>query len=85
MLKYEVVVFWSDEDDAFVTFAPELPGCMAHGETREAALENIQEVMGNWVDIALETGKPVPDPNRIRVDFWPDYGDKRAAVLEAAG
>ena len=85
MLKYEVVIFWSDEDDLFVTFAPELPGCMAHGETREEALENIQEVMGNWVDIARETGRPLPEPNRIRLDFWPDCAGMPASALEAAG
>ena len=62
MLKYEVVMFWSDEDDVFVAFSPELVGCMAHGDTREAALENIQEAMEHWLDISRETGKPIPQP-----------------------
>ena len=85
MLKYEIIIFWSDEDDVFVTFAPELIGCMAHGDTREEALQNIQEAMALWVDVARETGKAVPEPNRVRVDFWPDYAGKPAATLEAAG
>ena len=62
MLKYEVVIFWSNEDSVFVAFAPELTGCMAHGETREEALQNIQEAIGHWIDIARETGKPTPQP-----------------------
>ncbi len=71
MLKYEVVIFWSDEDDLFVAFSPELVGCMAHGDTREVALENIQEAMGHWLDVCRETGKPIPQLSGQRTDFWP--------------
>lgn len=78
MLKYEVVIFWSDEDDVFVTFVPELIGCMAHGETREEALQNIQEAMALWVDIARETGKPVPEPVCQRSVFWPALAGESA-------
>ena len=76
MLKYEVVIFWSSEDNVFVAFAPELAGCMAHGETREEALQNIQEAMRHWIDIARETGKPVPRPKGERLEFWPDVAAK---------
>ena len=78
MLKYEVVIFWSDEDDVFVTFVPELIGCMAHGDTREAALQNIQEAMALWVDVARETGKPVPEPVCQRSVFWPALAGESA-------
>ena len=71
MQKYEVVIFWSDEDDVFVAFSPELVGCMAHGDTRGAALENIEEAMGHWLDICRESGKPIPQSASRRTSFWP--------------
>lgn len=76
MLKYEVVIFWSSEDNVFVAFAPELAGCMAHGGAREEALQNIQEAMRNWIDIARESGRPVPKPKGERLEFWPDVAGK---------
>lgn len=76
MLKYEVVTFWSREDNVFVAFAPELAGCMAHGETREEALQNVQETMRHWIDMARETGKSVPRPKGERLAFWPDGAGK---------
>ena len=82
--KYEVVIFWSDEDDVFVTFAPELVGCMAHGDPREEALQNIQEAMALWIDVSHETGEPLPPLDPPRGYFWPDSARRRAA-LEAAG
>ena len=76
MPKYEVVIFWSSEDNVFVAFAPELAGCMAHGETREEALQNIQEAIRHWIDVARETGKPVPRPKGERLEFWSDVASK---------
>lgn len=84
MLKYEVVIFWSNEDGVFVAFTPELTGCMAHGETREEALQNIQEAIGHWIDIARETGKPTPQPKCKRLEFWPDVADKSAGSTAVA-
>ena len=78
MLKYEIVIFWSDEDDVFVTFVPELIGCMAHGETREEALQNIQEAMALWVEVARETGQAVPEPVCQRSVFWPALAGESA-------
>ena len=78
MLKHGAVIFWSREDNVFVAFAPELAGCMAHGETREEALQNVQEAMRHWIDVAGETGKPVPQPKGERLDFWPDAAGKSA-------
>lgn len=68
--KYEVIIFWSDEDQAFVADVPELPGCMAHGGSHQAALENAQEAIVLWLDSARArtvrstTQRP---PSRIRV------------------
>jgi predicted RNase H-like HicB family nuclease len=67
MFKYEVIIFWSDEDAAYVAEVPELPGCMAHGSTYELALENIREAMELWLDIAREFGDPIPEPKGERL------------------
>ena len=66
-LKYEVVIFWSNEDGVFVAFTPELTGCMAHGDDQEAALRNIQDAMGFWIERARELGRPVPEPKGERL------------------
>ena len=67
MHKYEIVIYWSNDDGAFVAEAPELPGCMAHGDTREAALENIDQAVQLWIDTAKEFGDKVPEPKGERV------------------
>jgi len=67
--KYEIVMYWSGEDDAFVAEIPELPGCMAHGSTQEDALKNINEAMQLWIDTAHEHGDPVPKPRCHRLMY----------------
>lgn len=67
MHKYEIILYWSNEDDAFVAEAPELPGCMAHGRTQEAALGEIQEAMRLWIETARECGDPAPEPKGERL------------------
>ena len=62
MNKYEVIIYWSDEDQAFVAEVPELPGCAAHGATQQAALSSAQEAIQLWIDTARECGDPVPVP-----------------------
>jgi predicted RNase H-like HicB family nuclease len=69
MYKYEVIIYWSNEDDAFVAEVPELPGCMAHGETPAKALMNAQEAMGLWIDTARAFGDPVPEPKGGRLMY----------------
>ena len=59
MSKYEVIIFWSDEDQAFVAEVPEPPGCAAHGSTQETALANAREAIGLWIDTANEFGDPI--------------------------
>jgi len=65
--KYEIILYWSDEDRVFVAEVPELPGCIAHGDTQEAALTNAQEATQLWIDTALEFGDPVPQPKGRRL------------------
>ena len=62
MKKYEIIIFWSDEDQAFIADVPQLPGCMAHGSSQEEALKNINEAVQLWTDTVLEFGDPVPEP-----------------------
>ena len=62
MHKYEIIIYWSNEDQVFVAEVPELPGCMAHGDTQEAALAQANEAIQLWIDTAKEFGDPVPEP-----------------------
>jgi predicted RNase H-like HicB family nuclease len=62
MIQYEVVVYWSAEDELFVAEAPELPGCSVHGNTLEGALANGRDAIRLWIDTAKEFGDPVPEP-----------------------
>ncbi len=62
MYKYEIIMYWSNEDDAFVAEVPELPGCVAHGNTQTDALRSINEAMKLWIDVAREHGDPIPEP-----------------------
>jgi predicted RNase H-like HicB family nuclease len=67
MHKYEIIIRWSDEDQVFVAEAPELAGCMAHGDTHEVALLNVKEAIQLWLDTAREFGDPVPEPKGRRL------------------
>jgi predicted RNase H-like HicB family nuclease len=69
MQKYEIILFWSNEDEIFVADVPELPGCMAHGETQEAALANVKEAIQLWIDTAKEFGDFIPEPKGRRLLF----------------
>lgn len=69
MLPYEIILYWSAEDRVFVAEAPELPGCMAHGNTQEAALANIKQAMQLWIDTAQEFGDLVPEPKGRRLMY----------------
>jgi predicted RNase H-like HicB family nuclease len=62
MNRYEIILYWSEEDHLFVAEVPELPGCMAHGETQSEAIQNIQEAMSFWLDTARELGRIIPEP-----------------------
>ncbi len=62
MSKYEIIIYWSKDDDGFVAEVPELPGCMADGETYQEALSNAEVVIGEWIETAMELGRPIPEP-----------------------
>lgn len=67
--KYELVIYWSAEDQAFIAEVPELPGCMAHGSTPSEALSSAQEATGLWIEAAEEFGDPVPEPKGRRLMY----------------
>ncbi len=69
MNKYEIIIYWSEEDQVYVAEVPELPGCSAHGETQEAALANAQEAIHLWLDTAKEFGDPIPVPKGRRLIY----------------
>ena len=69
MNKYEIIIFWSDEDDVYVADVPELPGCMAHGNTHESALANAKQAIQLWIETAKEFGDPIPAPKGKRLVY----------------
>ncbi|HEY1947531.1 MAG TPA: type II toxin-antitoxin system HicB family antitoxin [Bryobacteraceae bacterium] len=62
MTKYEIILYWSDEDEAFVAEVPELAGCAADGPTRQTALANAETVIAEWLETARELGRVIPEP-----------------------
>ena len=62
MSKYEIILYWSDEDGMFISSVRELPGCMADGETRMEALSNAEQIISEWIETAKEMGRPIPTP-----------------------
>jgi len=67
MQKYEIILYWSNEDKVFVAEVPELPGCMAHGKTPEKALKNVNQAIELWIDTAREFGDRIPEPKGRRL------------------
>jgi predicted RNase H-like HicB family nuclease len=61
-LRYEIIIYWSEPDQAFLAEVPELPGCMADGKTKAQALRNIDRIAKDWIEIAESLGRPVPKP-----------------------
>lgn len=62
MTKYEVILYWSDEDQSFIAEVPELPGCASDGPTRQEALANVEIVIVEWLETARELGRSIPEP-----------------------
>lgn len=62
MAKYERIIFWSEEDQRWIVDVPELPGCMADGETAVEALENVEIIINEWIEQAQELGREIPQP-----------------------
>jgi predicted RNase H-like HicB family nuclease len=62
MIRYEIIIYWSKEDQAFIAEVPELPGCMADGATYQEALSNAEVIIREWLETARELGRPTPEP-----------------------
>lgn len=62
MGKYEIIIYWSEEDKAFIAEVPELPGCAADGTTYHGALANVEVIIQEWIETAKELGRPIPKP-----------------------
>ena len=62
MIRYEVNIYWSNDDDAFIAEAPELPGCAADGASYQEALANLEVIIEEWIETAMELGRPIPQP-----------------------
>lgn len=60
--KYEIILYWSKEDESFIAEVPELAGCMANGKTYAEALENVQTIIREWIETAQSLGRPIPEP-----------------------
>ena len=62
-IRYELIIYWSEEDKAFIAEVPELAGCMADGETYQEAVQNAEIVIQEWIETAQELERPIPAPN----------------------
>jgi predicted RNase H-like HicB family nuclease len=69
MDKYEIIIYWSDEDESYICEVPELAGCVAHGVSQEIALKNIKDAIQLWIDTAKEFGDPVPKAKGHRLIY----------------
>ena len=69
MFKYEIIIYWSEEDQAYLAEVPELPGCMADGTTYIDALENIQTIIKEWIETAKKLGREIPKPKGRKLQY----------------
>jgi predicted RNase H-like HicB family nuclease len=69
MYKYEVIIYWSEEDQAYLAEVPELPGCMADGITYHEALQNIQTIIQEWIETAKKMGRKIPRPKGRKLQY----------------
>ena len=67
MHRYEIIIYWSNEDETYIAEVPELPGCLAHGDTYKSAAANVTEAIQLWIDTAREFGDPIPEPKGQRL------------------
>ncbi len=61
-IKYEIIIYWSEEDNCFIAEMPELPGCMADGKTYDECIKNIEVIASEWIETAKEIGREIPKP-----------------------
>ena len=62
MTKYEIIIYWSEEDQAYIAEVPELPGCSANGATYDEAIKNVEVVISEWIETAQSLGRTIPQP-----------------------
>ena len=62
MYKYEIIIYWSEDDNAYIAEVPELLGCMADGKSYQEVLTNVEEVIQEWIETANSLGRPIPQP-----------------------
>ncbi|MGR8981237.1 MAG: type II toxin-antitoxin system HicB family antitoxin [Gammaproteobacteria bacterium] len=62
MTKYEIIIYWSEEDQTYIAEVPELAGCMADGNSYQEALRNAEQVIAEWIETAVELNRPIPEP-----------------------
>lgn len=62
MKNFELIIYWSDDDNSFIAEVPELAGCMADGQTYVEAVQNAEIVIGEWIETAKQLGRPIPQP-----------------------
>ena len=67
--KYETIIYWSEEDQVFIAEVPELPGCIAHGDSSESALSNVKKAAKLWIETAMEFGDTIPQPKGSRLMY----------------
>ncbi len=60
--KYEIIIYWSKEDNAYIAEVPELSGCMSDGKTYAEALENVQQIISEWIETAQQMNRQIPEP-----------------------
>ena len=61
-MRYELIIYWSKDDNSFVVEVPELPGCMADGQTYAEAVKNAEEIIDEWIETARKLGRTIPEP-----------------------
>jgi len=61
-MRYELIIYWSKDDNSFVVEVPELPGCMADGQSYAEAVKNAEEIIEEWIETARKLGRPIPEP-----------------------
>ncbi|MEW6102938.1 MAG: type II toxin-antitoxin system HicB family antitoxin [bacterium] len=69
MDRYEIIIYWSEEDNAYIAEVPELPGCMAHGENYESAVKNVRDAIQLWIKTAKEFNDFIPEPKGRRLVY----------------
>ncbi|MDY0335476.1 MAG: type II toxin-antitoxin system HicB family antitoxin [Bacteroidales bacterium] len=65
--KYEIIIFWSEQDQCFIAEVPELAGCMADGRDYQEAIQNVQIIIDEWIETAKSLGRKIPPPKRKRI------------------